>query len=437
MGGWLLGQVQKIWFCVAFIELGLIYQFIYGFSLVKVKRLAYILLGIIVIICFITPMGESGEVMTCAAVLLGFKGLIFAAADKHRFRHSLWIWPVLCTGAIPSIIIEALFKILDMEGIDYIERIISELALGGVLGTVYYLNKKKSISTVIRGKDRYIVSISSAFIMYVGISLTDSEFSNLFSGANKMIRVIGWIGIVILTFLILWVIMKESKLDYYKVLSDLNEKQTQEAYEHFRAYKEADSEIRKLKHDMKNHLLCMQALIEQGKQEKLKEYLAEINEQIAEISPMTMTGNDMVDTVLSVKQHMLKENNVEVEIIGSLLGVDYIKPIDWSTIFANSIDNAIEALKQIDGKRILTMEFKRNQHFIVIRLSNPCLEEKKVKKNRIKTTKQDMQTHGFGLENIERAISKYQGSMQVKFISKEEKTYFELNILLPLKNQGE
>ena len=96
-------------------------------------------------------------------------------------------------------------------------------------------------------------------------------------------------------------------------------------------------------------------------------------------------------------------------------------------MLTNALDNAIEACKEIP-ESVIEIDSKETPMGYRINISNPVKTEPQIKNGRIKTSKSDKKNHGFGLENINRTVEKYNGFVKV---SCENKT-FNLDIAMTL-----
>ena len=99
-------------------------------------------------------------------------------------------------------------------------------------------------------------------------------------------------------------------------------------------------------------------------------------------------------------------------------GVDFIEPLDVSTIFGNGLDNAIEASEKLPVKA------GKMQNFFSVLIENNCLQDSGNTKSR--TTKNDDFLHGFGISNMRKAVEKYDGQLMTKC----ENGKFTLKILI-------
>ena len=84
-------------------------------------------------------------------------------------------------------------------------------------------------------------------------------------------------------------------------------------------------------------------------------------------------------------------------------GVDFIEPLDVSTIFGNGLDNAIEASEKLpEEQRAILVKAGKMQNFF------------------------DDFLHGFGISNMRKAVEKYDGQLMTKC----ENGKFTLKILI-------
>ncbi|MEL7659010.1 MAG: ATP-binding protein, partial [Bacillota bacterium] len=140
---------------------------------------------------------------------------------------------------------------------------------------------------------------------------------------------------------------------------------------------------------------------------------------------------DIADAIINEKYGVMKTKGIELEIEGTMAGIESIAPIDICTIFANALDNAFEALSDIDFKYpVIEICVKKDKRLLLISFLNPCGKNLSGK-GFLETTKKDTVDHGFGLENIRMTAEKYKGGIECRIIEKEDSTkMFSLEIML-------
>lgn len=190
--------------------------------------------------------------------------------------------------------------------------------------------------------------------------------------------------------------------------------------------------VQRIYHDMKNHLLVLQARLNEigytGNQEKKQEtgeMITKLQNQISEYEDYVQTGNAFLDVILRDKTRKAKEESIDFHIEIDFSMGNFIDALDISTIFGNALDNAIEACEKVlEEERFITMKAGERNHFLVIHIENSAIQEEEEKK----TTKEDTFLHGFGLKNIQRAAEKYGGQCKRNY----QNGVYMLSILIPI-----
>lgn len=186
-----------------------------------------------------------------------------------------------------------------------------------------------------------------------------------------------------------------------------------------------EARICSIYHDLKNHLLVLQAQEQQGSLQS-KQSIDLLQEQISDYENYQHTGNDFLDMVIREKARIAQEKKIDFS--ASLLMEDssFMEQLDISTIMGNTLDNAIEACEKLpEEERLITVKGSRVRDMLVITAKNPAINDISITEQ---TSKKDTLLHGFGLTNIKKAVEKYEGQCSIKV----EKGNFLLNIIIPI-----
>ena len=213
---------------------------------------------------------------------------------------------------------------------------------------------------------------------------------------------------------------------------------TQEAYisaelEYIEQYKRKQVETRAFRHDIKNHLSMTQMLLDEGHTDKAKEHINDLLGSIGSLSPKYVTGDEMLDIIISMKADRMDELNIRFALDGIADGGLNIKPMDMCSIFANALDNAIEASASCEDPSI-TFGIRRTDKFFVIKITNSAsgkVDTGKLLESSGYTSKGDKKHHGFGLMNIRRTVEDCNGILKAS----SEENSFTLSIMLPRTRQ--
>ena len=219
-----------------------------------------------------------------------------------------------------------------------------------------------------------------------------------------------------------------------KEKNDYQERYLQAELEYIERYKESQTQTSAFRHDIVNQLTLMSMLADQGKAREARAHLQELLDNVQSLSPRYVTGDEMLDCIVSMKAEKMKNQGIAFRTEGVVDGGLGMKPMDVCAIFANAFDNAMEAVNVAgvsDPK--ISLEIKRTQQFFVLKISNPVKEKVDVEKLLSMegyTSKQDKDHHGFGLRNIRSCVEKNEGLLKVQSDERE----FSLSIMIPRKS---
>ncbi len=144
------------------------------------------------------------------------------------------------------------------------------------------------------------------------------------------------------------------------------------------------------------------------------------------------TKSNALNVVLTEKNLLCKRENISLSVIADAARLSFMKDSDIYVLFGNIMDNAMEAVKKVEGERIIGVNIQTvNQNFLVINVYNRYVGEIELADNLPVTTKKDTRWHGYGLKSIQYTVEKYGGEMAIK----TNDGIFTLSIIFPL-NEG-
>ena len=165
------------------------------------------------------------------------------------------------------------------------------------------------------------------------------------------------------------------------------------------------------RHDIANHLSVLDGLLNSKKLDESKAYLQKLKMASTSLSFPYQTGNPVVDILLSEKLGLAKEITAEVTLLlPRPCGID---DFDLCVIFANALDNAINACQSAKGTKLIRIHGERQGDFYMLAFENTCLDE-------------PLPPAGTGLSNIKSVAEKYHGATLTEKVGQR----FSLNVLL-------
>lgn len=199
------------------------------------------------------------------------------------------------------------------------------------------------------------------------------------------------------------ILAKYQKLLQENALISLNQK-------YYDAMEQQHFEIRRIKHDLINHLQTLYTL----PSKKQKEYLKELIENKAFTATLNYSGDSTVNAVLSVKESQIRQNNIDFDLHVSIENELAIGKADICALFADTLDNAIEACLELPiEKRTIFLDTKAKKGLFVLNVKNPTMNNYDNMKFIPETTKKDKRNHGYGLKSINEIVKRYKGSLEI------------------------
>ena len=211
---------------------------------------------------------------------------------------------------------------------------------------------------------------------------------------------------------LLWttvVLSRQRKLEQQSMYAEMNRK-------YYESMEQQHFEIRRMRHDMANHLQTLSVLPEKEKEE----YIRNLLDNTTAIRNLHYCGDSTVNAVLTVKATAMEELGIRFS-----YKIDIPTELLWSktdicTLFANALDNAIEACRQLPGEmRLITLESRMQKGMFVLSVKNPIakdamLIQDKKQKGLFVTTKADEKNHGIGLKSMEEVVRQKDGKMELQ-----------------------
>lgn len=171
-----------------------------------------------------------------------------------------------------------------------------------------------------------------------------------------------------------------------------------------------NEEIRKMRHDLKNHFLILNGYMKDGDYDDAKNYLHKHLDQLEDISKSIHCGNSCIDSVIESKRMAMIENDIEYK---DHLGGMYIGDIDetdLALIIALALDNAIEASLKLESGRKIEMISHSQKNTLILHIQNKICKGENIDFN--KTSKiVDVKNHGIGVKEMKEIARRYDGSV--------------------------
>ena len=210
--------------------------------------------------------------------------------------------------------------------------------------------------------------------------------------------------------------------------NDLLAQQIDHQKEHYAAITAQYENIRRIRHDIANHLYTMDLLLKEGQYAKAQDYFAEVSQVSRYKSDLGSCENPVVDTFLYARAEDLKAQGFDVEFQVAVPAECGIRNADMVVVFGNLLDNSVEACGQV-ASPFIRLEAGLRKDYLVVTETNPAPADDTRKKRRIPQLER-----GIGLHILTDLAGRYHGSCTQEVRDRQ----FTVSIALQLpENQGE
>ena len=215
------------------------------------------------------------------------------------------------------------------------------------------------------------------------------------------------------------------------ILADMERRNLQLQKSYYEELDQNQQQIRKIRHDMNNHLSVIEGLLKKGDIQNALEYFEDLAGHVR-TGTRRFCKDSIVNAVLNAKYTAAEDAAIDSFFhvdIDKILGID---AVSLCTIFSNTLDNAIEACLKIPEteKRHLSLKARYTDNgYFSYEIVNSKRNEVKKKKDAFLTDKKDARSHGLGIVSVSDVVRRYDGTLDITYTEDE----FRVVILIRAK----
>lgn len=214
------------------------------------------------------------------------------------------------------------------------------------------------------------------------------------------------LALTVADFAVFFSVASIAKRQAESARADMLEQMVQSQTEYYAALTEQQESIRAMRHDIANHIFTMKLLLKENKDADVSEYLDDLQEKYRSHSKLGNCQNSVVDAFLynRIRNAEAEGINVKSEIV---IPADLsISNTDLIGLFANIMDNAIEACAGIDNAEI-SIKACISKGYLIVNEENPFPESTVQKERRIPELER-----GIGFRILEDLAKRYDGKFE-------------------------
>lgn len=178
--------------------------------------------------------------------------------------------------------------------------------------------------------------------------------------------------------------------------------------------------IKLLKHDMKNNISCIDALIEEENYDEAHNICHSLTNKYTSMGTIVNTENYLLNAVLNVEIEKAKSYGIPVKLSITNDLKMFKNSSDIISLIGNILDNAISYLSKNKVKNNeINFSTGYEGSYSVIKCRNNILDSVLFNNPSLKTDKKDKDNHGKGITIINSIAHKYNGDVIIKERNKE------------------
>ncbi len=229
--------------------------------------------------------------------------------------------------------------------------------------------------------------------------------------------------LVIVNICVLVVIQNRKRHNIAK--NDILKLRLKEEQNMYHKINELYEESRIMRHDLKHYLAIILGMIINEEYKDAEDYIIDFIGRRVNTPIVYYQGSSAINAVLNDKYSVCKNKSIDIQLIVSG-NVPKEHELDIAIILANLLDNAIEAQRPLENKKIwVSMVAHKGMYYIIVRNRVSCSV---LNSNfRLHTTKQDKKRHGLGINSVIYLVHNMDGYYQ----RYEEQDTFTTYISIP------
>ena len=163
-------------------------------------------------------------------------------------------------------------------------------------------------------------------------------------------------------------------------------------------------------HDLKHKLVSIEHSLPREEIDSMRELLEEYDSTYH-------TGLDTLDIILNEKSLLCRAKKVTLTVMGNGAVLSFMKPMDVYALFGNILENAMEAVENLEPvqRRQVSIILENHGDLVYLNCTNYTGQELSLGRDGLPQTSKEEQPllHGFGLRSVKAIAEKYGGGISI------------------------
>ena len=131
---------------------------------------------------------------------------------------------------------------------------------------------------------------------------------------------------------------------------------------------------RKMIHDIRNHILAMEALYKEENAREAAAYAGDIHRMLNQFQQKYYTSEKLLNIILNDKANTMRRLGIQEDIRVGEISLDFMKETDVTALFANLLDNAVAAAGE-SREGFVRVRVNQVRQFLSVTVENSCDRE--------------------------------------------------------------
>lgn len=253
----------------------------------------------------------------------------------------------------------------------------------------------------------------SIYFVYVLIYMGSVYVSDVLIKGNlvSMMSLVLESGLLLVCVAVFLLYIRVCRSYYEQVQHKLMQKQLSIQRAQFQEIQTSGEAMRKLRHELKNHMFYMKYLIDKKDFGELEQYFQKFyQEEYHNLIEVGASGS-ILEAVLQQKLSVANQHGIQLQDEILCARPEAISELDMCVLLTNLLDNAIEACIPLSNA-VISIRIRQVKEYLSVVVSNTVDCDVLKENPLLHSKKKNREIHGIGVPVIRELVRKYDGSVQ-------------------------
>lgn len=226
-----------------------------------------------------------------------------------------------------------------------------------------------------------------------------------------------------------YIFMANQESDRHMEELKLLQKERDYNLRYYELAKENENKTAQLRHDLQNEIQTVRALIKDGEFDNAENIWSEMQSRLNSTKAVQYCSMPLLNAVLNVKLSDVDSSNISTDIVLQSCELMPLSPYNVCSLFANLLDNAIEAVNKEDANREIIMHSMVKNGLFLLKVQNTCTHEPQFDENMHFVSDKQEPDHGHGSRIVRRIVQEHSG----QYMTELEDNMMTVIVALPVK----